>query len=365
MRDKLFISSKTKLASYQEPKPVASKVNGSLQNRDIKPPVRPKSRRSIVHLYGNSAKEEKSPSSLGSILGQFASKPTIGSKLFDPNNRPQTYGTNNNDNADSNNNSDDHDSELGLPENITVADIIGGFGWFQLLVLLFSGLREAAVGYDAVVMSIILQPEERFLCADKLAPGYTLAAANSSMRANFNQSAQCFQAIDGKILTDPSGGEPIECQAWLFPPHIYGASLVVEWDLVCQRAWLVAFIESAYFFGLVTGNLVWGYYADRVGRRKAYLVAHLVALVAGSAAVFVPTIGLFTLCRFLAAFGSIGYNILYSIQVEIIGTKQRAFSTTMNHLGWGLGVICVPLVDHLFENYRYIIAVAPVLTLIM
>lgn len=244
----------------------------------------------------------------------------------------------------------------------SVSDIIGSFGWFQFLVLLFSGLREAAVGYDAVVMSIILQPEEHFYCADRLESNFTIDP-NRTLEA-FNETAQCFQSVNGKFLIDQEFGKPIMCRSWIFP-HLKEVSLVAEWSLVCHQHWLIAFIESAYFFGLVTGNLVWGYYADKVGRRKAYLVAHSIALVAGLTSIVVPNIELFAICRYFSAFGSIGYNIIYSIQVELIGAKHRSFSTILNHLGWGLGVIFVPLSDHLFHDYRAIIAVGPILTLIM
>jgi hypothetical protein len=185
--------------------------------------------------------------------------------------------------------------------DIVVSDIIGSFGLFQVMVLLFSGLREGLVGYDALVMSIILQPDD-----DKC-----------------------------------------------------------KWPLVCKHHWLMVIIESAYFLGLVTGNLTWGYCADKFGRRPAYLVAHMMSILFGSLAIFMPSVYLFAVCRFLTAFGCIGYNIIYSIQVELIGIRHRSFSTILNHLGWGLGVICVPLVDHLMDDYRTILCIAPILSLVM
>lgn len=308
-------------------------------------------------------------------LGQLDSKESCREKILTSDNRPSSYGS-----ADvkrgANQPGDDSDKNsrsINIPddsENFSVADIIGSFGWFQFIVLLFSGLREASVGYDAVVMSIILQPESNFLCADNLVPGFQLPSANSSIKLfspehPFNETAQCFRYEGGKVLLDLATGDPVRCKSWLFPHLEQGASLVAEWSLVCDKHWMVAFIESAYFFGLVTGNLIWGYYADKVGRKKAYLIAHTIALIAGWSSVFMPYFALFTLCRFFSAFGSIGYNIIYSIQVELIGTKHRAFSTTLNHLGWGLGVICVPIMSHLFTNYRYIIVVGPLLTLVM
>lgn len=278
-----------------------------------------------------------------------------------------------------------HDEE----PRVAVSDIIGSFGLFQMFVLLFSGLREGLVGYDALIMSVILQPETRFLCADNLQVQQqqqqqtqqsvdfeqllklenNLYKSNlSTSLNNWNETAQCYRSPDGgRSLQLNAEQQPVRCERWLFANATLelGPSLVAEWSLVCQYHWLVAFVESAFFFGLVTGNLVWGYYADKLGRRPAYLAAHTISLIFGSLSVVMPSIYLFTICRFLSAFGSIGYNIIYSIQVELIGSKHRSFSTTLNHLGWGLGVICIPLVDHLFDDYRPIIAVVPLLSLLM
>lgn len=245
---------------------------------------------------------------------------------------------------------------------ISVADIIGSFGWFQMFVLLFSGIREATVGYDAVVMSIMLQPEEHFQCVDPLPPSKDYFLGH---RTEANQTFHCFMNQNGHTLMDSRSNNPLRCESWDFAKQNYGASLTVDWQLVCHRHWLGAFIESAYFLGLVAGNLIWGFSADKIGRRKAYLISHTIAVVFGWLSMVAPNIWLFSFCRFWAAFGSIGYNIIYSIQVELIGTKHRAFSTILNHMGWGTGVIMVPIVDHLFNTHTAILSVAPTLTLIL
>lgn len=289
---------------------------------------------------------------------------TVKTNLNDASRRPNWYGTTGNGKGNGNNNNNNNkkleeDDNDDYENDFAVSDIIGNFGWFQFFVLLFSGLREASVGYDAIVMSIILQPESNFYCTQNVIKNNTSHLSNDT-------STQCFRSVDGRPMMDVMGQHQVPCESWVFPGVTnWGESMVADWSLVCHKHWLVAFIESAYFFGLVTGNLVWGYYADKLGRRRAYLIAHTLALISGWAAVFAPTIELFALCRYLSAFGSISYNVIYSIQVELIGTKYRSFSTILNHFGWGLGVICVPLAAHLFPKYRYIIAVAPVLTLIM
>lgn len=229
----------------------------------------------------------------------------------------------------------------------SINNIIGHFGLFQLLVLLFSGLRDACVGYDALVMSTLLQPEASFDCLSTSIIGTASGANGSSI------SDHCFT------------GDGLTCQAWQFPEAGWRPSLLVRWQLVCHRAWLVALLESVYFLGLMSGNLVWGYTADQLGRRRAYLISHSIALIFGCCSLVADNVLLFAVCRFLAAFGLTGYNIIYSIQVELIGLRYRALSTVLNHLGWGLGVVCVPLGARLFIDHRPAVGVVPILTLLM
>lgn len=306
-------------------------------------------------------------------LDQFHSNNKLSSAsqkhhIVDKNAEPISYGTYddhyNNQNRPINNRQPPSTNNNNNNDSVSVSDIIGSFGWFQFLILLFSGLRESSVGYDAVVMSVVLQPIDNFYCADGIAGGFKMTSyANNTQQ--FNETHQCFQAIEGHMLLD-AHDRPIECNSWIFLPQQDGTkSLIEEWLLVCHRHWLVAFVESAYFMGLVTGNLVWGFYADRIGRRRAYLVAHSIALIFGWGSILAPTIWVFAMCRFFSAFGAISYNIIYTIQIELIGQKHRSFSTLLNHMGWGLGVIAVPLANHLFSDYRYMIAFAPILSLLM
>lgn len=274
---------------------------------------------------------------------------------------------------------DDGNSISSDRETISVASIIGSFGWFQLLVLIFSGMRECAVAYDALITSILLQPESNYTCLTHSQsigdedPGLTVkinshfgshgyfSFDNNSSSQSPLTAPQCFADNDPSNQNEP-------CSEWLFSNRDQinnRASLVVEWSLVCHRSWYMAFIESSFFLGLVVGNLLWGFLADRIGRKKAYIISHSLALITGSIAIVMPNVQLFAISRFLSALGSIGYNILYTIQMELIGIKHRPYGTMFNHLGWGLGAICIPLIASLTNNSQLLLLVTPIITLIM
>lgn len=90
-----------------------------------------------------------------------------------------------------------------------------------------------------------------------------------------------------------------------------------QWNLICQREYLVALIECTYFIGLVMGNIIWGGLADKIGRWRAYIIGHIVAIVFGVASVFAPSVEVFIIFRFFTAIGSISYNIIYTIRKSI------------------------------------------------
>lgn len=288
-------------------------------------------------------------------------------KILDPKfGSRKDYGSNSHMSGDKNNNNNN-----GQPiETVTVSSIIGSFGWFQFMVLAFSGLREGLVGYDALVTSIILQPESGYICKNNITipehaddkTRYHILGAHARgfiHNSNNNASGECF-------ISDSDNNVQIPCHSWLFPKSDPNrASLVTQWSLVCDRSWMVAMIESSFFMGLVVGNLFWGFLADKIGRKKCYLISHTLALISGWSAVFMPNVQLFVLCRFLCALGSIGYNIIYTIQMELIGTKHRSYGTMFNHLGWGLGAISIPFVASLSSSPQVLLAVSPILSLIM
>lgn len=257
-----------------------------------------------------------------------------------------------------------HDAESPpvTDDEATIEHMIGSFGWFQLCILIFSGLRECTLSYDAVIMSVVLQPETDFACRDpqwQLDNGQYLDQVNGSVSAGGLSPGQ-EQCYAGTWADQSGSTHLIPCADWTFANKTGATSMIAKWSLVCQNHWYVAVIESAFFAGMLVGNLVWGYTADIFGRRQAYIVSHIVALVAGSLGVFAPSIWTLVACRFFLAAGNVGNYVLCSLQMELIGTKHRSFSTMLYHVGWGLGLVFVPVVYHHLDDYHTILAVSPI-----
>ncbi|KAK3753624.1 hypothetical protein QZH41_014731 [Actinostola sp. cb2023] len=76
-------------------------------------------------------------------------------------------------------------------------------------------------------------------------------------------------------------------------------STVSEWNLICDRAYLGATIQSCYFIGMLFGSFITGMISDAWGRKKCIFLSTIIMLSAGVASSFVDCISFLAFLRFL------------------------------------------------------------------
>src|SRR3546814_10097123 len=80
---------------------------------------------------------------------------------------------------------------------------------------------------------------------------------------------------------------------------------------------LVGLSASAYVLGAVLGALLFGWLADRFGRKRLFTITLLLYLLATTATAFAPNFAVFALCRFLTGAGIGGeYSAINSARSE-------------------------------------------------
>ena len=99
--------------------------------------------------------------------------------------------------------------------------------------------------------------------------------------------------------------------------------------LGARRAAQIGWAGSAYIGGAVLGALFFGRLADRLGRKRMFLVTLVVYLVATVATAFSSDFRTFALCRFFTGFGIGGeYAAINSAIDELIPARVRGRSTS-------------------------------------
>ena len=135
----------------------------------------------------------------------------------------------------------------------------------------------------------------------------------------------------------------------------------------------IGWAASAYIGGAVLGALVFGRLADRLGRKRIFLVTLAVYLVATMLTSFSPGLAWFALCRFATGFGIGGeYAAINSAIDELIPARVRGrVDLAINGSFWigaamGAALSLLLLNDSLFEpdlGWRFAFALGGILGL--
>ncbi|CAL4069365.1 unnamed protein product, partial [Meganyctiphanes norvegica] len=77
--------------------------------------------------------------------------------------------------------------------------------------------------------------------------------------------SQCtmYSGVNIDDLEQTNKTEITQCNHWLYDRSEYQTSAVIDYDLVCNRAFLRATVQSVYMVGMLIGSYLFGYLSDR------------------------------------------------------------------------------------------------------
>ncbi|XP_069743701.1 solute carrier family 22 member 16 isoform X4 [Narcine bancroftii] len=130
-------------------------------------------------------------------------------------------------------------------------------------------------------------------------------------------------------------------------------SIVTEWNLVCDRAWLAKLTQPIFMVGVLLGAVVFGDIADRLGRRSILWFTSVAQFVFGVAVAFTNDYYSFIIVRFLLALVASGYLVVVFVYVtEYTGLKARSWASMHVHAYFAVGIMVVALVGFLVRTWR-------------
>ena len=101
-----------------------------------------------------------------------------------------------------------------------------------------------------------------------------------------------------------------EClSGWEYEVEDYHESITLEFDWVCDQAWIPALSQTVFFFGAIPGMLFFGWFSDTFGRLPTIMFSNILALVTGMATPFVT--GHFSFLALRLAMG-LAFNTFYT-----------------------------------------------------
>lgn len=233
--------------------------------------------------------------------------------------------------------------------SITIADIIGEFGWYQFSLASITFIRYVCVALMTNA-GPLFAPSVQFWCKlpDELDNNKSW---NNLIVKPENISKDDFLA--NKCQMDLRNGSSFECTQYIYNRTEYGVTLTDSFNLVCQRDWLRSVFQSTISFGVVFASIAWGSFSDKHGRSFAVHVSFVGALLSGLISYFADSMLLFTISRSICSFCELGLVVsLLTIIVEISGNKYRGSTCIIVYTGWAVGVAIMPWIAEYFRDYR-------------
>ena len=113
------------------------------------------------------------------------------------------------------------------------------------------------------------------------------------------------------------------------------------------------------------GSYILGSIADWIGRRKV-VIGYLIALaIVQFFTAFSPNYYIFALCRLLVGVFVAGGLTIYILVCEVIGPDQRAMLAVGTSIFFGMGFGFLSLAAYLFRQWRAVVTLSAILSLIL
>ncbi|XP_065072547.1 organic cation transporter protein [Ochlerotatus camptorhynchus] len=132
-----------------------------------------------------------------------------------------------------------------------------------------------------------------------------------------------------------------------------GASIVPEWDLICERTALRSTVQVALSVGKFFGASTFGILSDKYGRKSSFTIAALLYVVASLLTTFSPVYILLLLGRIgLGASASGVFYPAFAMLTENIGTRHRSWMSIAFNFSYPIGTLILALAAYYLHSWR-------------
>uniref|UniRef100_A0A183BV92 histone acetyltransferase n=1 Tax=Globodera pallida TaxID=36090 RepID=A0A183BV92_GLOPA len=129
----------------------------------------------------------------------------------------------------------------------------------------------------------------------------------------------------------------------------------LQWEFVCDRHYLKAMVQSAYYVGQMAGSLIFGFLGDRIGRKKVFFIAIVLQIIGSSGMALSPFWQLYSVFRACVGFAHPGiFVIAVIIGMELVGPTKRKIASLFTGVFFAVGQVLLGLLAYFVRDYQYL-----------
>ncbi|XP_013193450.2 organic cation transporter protein isoform X1 [Amyelois transitella] len=247
--------------------------------------------------------------------------------------------------------------EVQEEENDVVSSVIGNYGPWQLLITFLLALFSFPCTFH-IYLPTFTAKTTNFWCRRP-------ENLSSLPLENWINYSQPIDACSVRVLPPSITAESIlngtaplidsfmKCQAWDYDRSEVGNTIISEWSLVCDRAYLTSLAEVVFLVGVGIGGVVGGWISDKFGRKRILMGMAIAQSALAILALLVRSFIQYVIVRLVM--GLVSVSVVYAafvLSVELVGGKWVTIAGVCNFFPLPLAYVIVSLMSLLLPNWR-------------
>ncbi|CAH1366931.1 organic cation transporter protein-like [Tenebrio molitor] len=232
-----------------------------------------------------------------------------------------------------------------------VLPLIGDFGRYQKRIYFLLCLPAILCAFHKLG-NVFLVAEPEYRC--RLPQELSNASYHDLSREELNKSYP-WDPLKKKYSSCEmfEENETRQCKDFVYDESVYGYTAVIEWELTCEKAYMIATGNSLFMVGVMLGSIIFGQLSDKFGRKLIFFISLVIQVVFGLIAAFTPEFWSFTLSRAIVGATTSGvFLVAYVIALEMVGPRMRLLAGTGCQMFFSAGYMLTAVFAIYVDNWR-------------